>query len=250
MDKEERKSTGNSLLQCGATVLSLVAPFRRSDRGVAVESDFREKVLAGFDEMERLAYESRIAAGILRDAKYALAAFVDEAVLSSSWPGRLAWMSKPLQLEMFGDHLAGEGFFDKLNLLRQGGECHVDLLELYYICLQLGFEGIYKIRGLEHLTALQVDLRSQIENYRGVVDPRLSPAGAARVGLMTRVRREIPCWVIGVFTVSVVFFTYLGYSLVVSNLMNESVSTITQSREAILRFVEKRPAAVEREVRQ
>lgn len=239
---EKRKATGNPLLQCGATVLSLVAPFRRGDRGVAVDGDFRERILAGFDEMERLAFEAQIATNILRDAKYALAAFVDEAVLSSSWPGRLAWMSKPLQLEMFGDHLAGEGFFDKLNLLRQGGESNADLLELYYVCLQLGFEGIYKIRGLEHLTALQVDLRSQIENYRGVVDPRLSPAGVAKVGLMAKVRREIPYWVIGVFTVSVVFFTYLGYSLVVNNLMNSSVVSITQSREAILRFAEKSPA--------
>ena len=87
--------------------------------------------MAGFDQMERMAFERQIAMVILKDAKYALAAFVDEAVMCSRWPGRTAWMSRPLQLEMFGDHVAGEGFFERLAQLRQGGEANLDLIELY-----------------------------------------------------------------------------------------------------------------------
>ncbi len=233
MEKNAESIRTNPLLECAEPIFSLLAVFTKGDRGASLELEYREKILAGFDTMERLAFERQIGSTALRDAKYALAAYIDEAVLSSDWPGRLEWMGRPLQLELFGDHLAGEGFFERLTQLRQGGEANADLLELFYTCLQLGFEGIYKIKGLEPLMALQVDLRSQIEGYQGVIDPRLSPAGVPAVPLIARVRREVPYWVITVVTVSVIFFTYLGYSLAVEKLVDSSLTTILASKDAL-----------------
>lgn len=224
----------NPLLECGETIFSLMAVFIKGDRGAGLGPDYRDKILSGFDIMERMAFERQIGSLVLKDAKYALAAYIDEAVLSSAWPGRSQWMSRPLQLELFGDHLAGEGFYDRLTQLRQGGEANLDLLELYYVCLQLGFEGVYKIRGLEQLMALQVDLRSQIEGYRGVLDPKLSPQGVPTVPLISRVGREVPYWVITVVTVAVIFFTHLGYSMALTKLADRSVASIDSRRVAIL----------------
>lgn len=224
----------NPLLECGETIFSLMAVFIKGDRGAGLELDYREKILSGFDIMERMAFERQIGSLTLKDAKYALAAYIDEAVLSSAWPGRSQWMSRPLQLELFGDHLAGEGFYDRLTQLRQGGEANLDLLELYYVCLQLGFEGVYKIRGLEQLMALQVDLRSQIEGYRGVLDPKLAPQGVPAVPLISRVGREVPYWVITVVTISIIFFTHLGYSMTLTKLADHSVASIKSSKDAIL----------------
>ncbi len=241
MTKEPTRQVLNPLLECGETIFCLMAVFIRGDRGAALALDYREKILSGFDIMERMAFERQIGSLVLKDAKYALAAYIDEVVLNSAWPGRTQWMSRPLQLELFGDHLAGEGFFDRLTLLRQGGEANLDLLELYYVCLQLGFEGIYKIRGLEQLMALQVDLRSQIEGYRGVQDPNLSPDGVPTVPLMSRVGREVPYWVITVVTVAIIFFTHLGYSMALTKLADRSVASIDSRRDAIL--IPTRPAA-------
>ncbi|BCR03014.1 hypothetical protein DESUT3_00830 [Desulfuromonas versatilis] len=245
MDNGAEKTRINPLLECSETIFSLIAVFKRGDRGAGLDADYREKVLSGFDIMERMAFERQIGMVVLKDAKYALAACIDEAVLSSSWPGRLQWMSRPLQMELFGDHLAGEGFFERLTNLRQGGEANLELLELFYACLQLGFEGIYKLRGLEQLMALQVDLRAQIEGYRGVVNPTLSPAGVPLVPLMTRVRREVPYWVVTVVTVAVVFFTFLGYSVTVNKLAERSVVSIQTDQAAMLGVLKNRAPAPE-----
>ncbi|WP_305042643.1 type IVB secretion system protein IcmH/DotU [Geoalkalibacter sp.] len=237
----------NVLLECSQTLFRLTAQLRGGDSSRLPGEDFREQILKGFDELERMAFERQIGMVILKDAKYALAAFVDEAVLSSSWAGRLAWMSHPLQLEMFGEHLAGEGFFERLAQLRQGGEANLDLIELYYVCLQLGFEGIYKVRGLEQLMALQVDLRSQIEGYRGVVDPRLAPQGVPREGLFTKVRREVPYWVIGVMTLAFVCFGYLGYARTIGNLANSTLREMRGDAQVVGQLAAKgRPSATVR----
>ena len=221
-----KASRVNPLLESATSLFALTAPFRAADRGAAVPENYRENILAGFDELERMAFERQISMSVVKDTRYAMAAYVDEVVLTSQWPGRLDWMARPLQLEFFGEHLAGEGFFTKLADLRQGGEPNADLLELYYVCLQLGFEGVYRLKGLEQLMALQVDLRSQIEGYHEIKSNRLSPGGVPTVTLLARARAEIPYWVIGTVTLAAVFFFYIGYSYVTEKVSTDSVATI------------------------
>ena len=223
----------NPLLECCTPLFALVAPFRKGDHGESLPEDYRQTILAGFDELERMAFERQLTMQTVKEARYALAAYIDEVVLSSRWHGRLDWMSKPLQLEFFGEHLAGEGFFEHLAQLRQGGEPNRDILELYYVCLQLGFEGVYRLRGLEQLMALQVDLRSQIDSYREPVNPRLSPEGVPRDSLLAQARREIPYWVIGTVTAGVIFFTYLTYTMLIDGSVHDSVEQIIAYNQQI-----------------
>jgi type VI secretion system protein ImpK len=88
--------------------------------------------------------------------KFALVAFIDETVLSptNDFPLRKEWEQLPLQLEYFGEHLAGVKFFDRLaGLLDQPEKEAADLVEVYYLCLQLGFKGKYNFYLLEEQLA-------------------------------------------------------------------------------------------------
>jgi type VI secretion system protein ImpK len=224
---QEQATSVNLLLECSATVFALTAKLR-STAETTVLSDFRDQIIKSFDVLERMAFERQIGASTVQDAKYALAAYVDETVLASENSKRMEWMSQPLQLEFFGEHLAGEAYFEKLNTLRQGGEKNLDLLELYYTCLQLGFEGMYKMRGLEALMALQVDLRSQIDGYRGIVDPKLAPDGVPKTGIIARVSRHVPFWVILVVTAGLLFFSYAGYSVILAERVDKTLQGLDQ----------------------
>src|SRR5262249_4232482 len=52
-----------------------------------------------------------------------------------------------------------------------------DLLEIYYLCFLLGYEGRYGLDEREKLEVLMDDLREQIGRIRGA-QPALSPDGA------------------------------------------------------------------------
>lgn len=225
--QSQKATSVNLLLEYSTSVFALTAKLRRN-AVVGTLDNFKERINKAFDVLERMAFEHQISTSVVQDAKYALAAYVDEAVLASDNTERMEWMSNPLQLKIFGDHLAGENFFEKLNQLRQGGEKNIDLLELYYACLQLGFEGMYKMRGLEALMALQVDLRSQIDGYRGIVDPKLAPDGAPKTGIIARVSRNVPYWVIGIVCMGLMFFGYTGYSLMLSAQVKESLTSLNK----------------------
>lgn len=74
------------------------------------------------------------------EARYALVAFIDDRVLKSNWSGRAAWQSNPLQLQFYREFAAGENFFARMRALTQHGG-PVLPLEVYYLCLALGFAG-------------------------------------------------------------------------------------------------------------
>ncbi len=221
----------NPLLEITGHLFDRVMPLRAG--GSDAPDDLHEKIMEGFDTFERLAFENQIPAADVQHAKFALATFIDEAVMASSWPRRMEWMSDPLQLKLFGEHLGGEVFFVRLGELRQRGEQNRHLLELYYVCLQLGFEGVYKLRGLEKLMALQVDLRSQIDGFQGVPDPRLAPNGAAREHVFSKVGRELPYWVIAAVTVAIIFFSYTGYTAFSMHSARNAAATITEEGRSL-----------------
>ena len=214
--KERIIKPDNLVLENSTSIFHLVMPLISGDKGASVSQDLRAKFTRGFDDFERRCYEMKLDAGRVSDAKYAIAAFVDEKVMGSAWQHKLTWMGKPLQLEYFGDNLAGEGFFQKLAKLRQSGDRNVDVLEIYYLCLQLGFEGMYRMRGLEQLQALQVDLRTQIADSRNRVPRTLSPHGIS-VTFMEKVQREVPYWAIAAVTIFLIFLAYISYVILLGN---------------------------------
>ena len=74
------------------------------------------------------------------EARFAVCAWVDEALLSSTWPGKIEWQKDSLQRKYFQTSDAGQEFFEHLNRL---GQHQRDAREIYYLCLAMGFKGRY-----------------------------------------------------------------------------------------------------------
>lgn len=81
-------------------------------------------------------------------ARFAVFAWIDETILSSSWNEKNRWQGEQLQLTYFKTSEAGEIFFDKLNAI---GPHQRDVREVFYLCLALGFQGRYCREGDEFL---------------------------------------------------------------------------------------------------
>jgi type VI secretion system protein ImpK len=103
----------------------------------------------------------------VKAARYALCALIDETILNSGWEFKDQWASRPLQLEYFDEHVAGERFFVLLDRVRVKGARKVDLLEVFCVALVLGFQGKYKLRGHDELTSLTEEIAGEVNNYRG-----------------------------------------------------------------------------------
>jgi type VI secretion system protein ImpK len=78
-------------------------------------------------------------------ACFAVVALLDESVLKLQSPAFADWAQRPVQEEMFGHNRAGEVFFDNLRslLARPDSQDTAEILEVYCLCMLLGFRGQY-----------------------------------------------------------------------------------------------------------
>ena len=81
-------------------------------------------------------------------ARFAVCAWVDEAMLNSGWHEKDQWQREQLQRIYYHIANAGEAFFSRLNAL---GPHQRDVREVYYLCLALGFMGRYCTDGDKYL---------------------------------------------------------------------------------------------------
>jgi type VI secretion system protein ImpK len=145
---------------------------------------------------------------------YALVALADEMALGMSESVRRYWMANMLQLRYFNENVAGEGFFQKLDAIRRDPR-RTDVLQVYYLCLLLGFQGRYAVRGgeIELLNVIEV-LRTEIAQALDIPD-ELSPSGDRPDDAVLRRAGRMPfLWVsIGALALAVSVYTALRVSI-------------------------------------
>lgn len=158
--------------------------------------EFRTRVVRYLEEFERKAKAARFEADDIEAARYAFCATVDEVILRSGYGMRADWERRPLQLLLFGDHLAGEHFFARLEALRSQGSKRLRALEVFHMCLLLGFQGKYRLTGTETLEYVIARLGDEISGMKGR-PTGFAPHSARPDQVVNQLRRGLHSWLLG-----------------------------------------------------
>ncbi len=122
---------------------------RSVGQGAGARPEHVYQRLQGYvDEAIARGKTTRMAESDLADIMYALVAYADEVAQRKPGPLRDYWHQRPLQLRYFGENVAGDGLFDRLNRILQDPS-RVEALSVYHMVLNFGFEGRYAVRGGE-----------------------------------------------------------------------------------------------------
>jgi type VI secretion system protein ImpK len=148
-----------------------------------------------------------------QDIVYALVALADEVAINTPEPLRGYWMNQPMQLQYFGENVAGEGFFTKLQSLLADGR-RIEVLRVYHLCLLFGFQGKYGFPGGgADLVRITEGVRSQLERHLEVPE-EIAPAGEPPdEPAVRRARSNVLLWVsLGIFALALAVFVGLRIS--------------------------------------
>ena len=209
-------------------VLTAIERLRGNRQGVSDANAFRHHAR----EALRMAAGQALAAGYTADDvkfdTYATVAFLDESVLNSHNPVFADWARKPLQEEMFGTQIAGEVFFQHLQQLlgRADSADLADLLEIYYLCLVLGFGGRYSAGNRGELGQIMSMTAAKIYRVRA----RFSQLSPAWVLPRETVRSRRDPWVrrLGIIAAAVAIamvLLFVAYKIVLASGVHVTVAS-------------------------
>jgi type VI secretion system protein ImpK len=138
-------------------MLALLDRIERDTKPVPREE--RARVRALIDEAE-----ARLGFGTEWElAKYALVSWIDEMLVDAFWDGREWWSNNVLEIELFNSRQCHEKFFVKAQ--QASTLPGRDALEVFYVCVILGFRGLYHDSESGSFVAQTLNLPADLKEW-------------------------------------------------------------------------------------
>lgn len=172
-------------------LLTVIVRLRANRQVIGDSQAFRAQMQKALRDAEKEGVKKLYPPEDVRLATFAIVAFLDESVLTSNNPAFADWSGRPLQDEMFGHTRSGEVFFENIERLLSRGDSHStgDLLEIYSLCILLGYKGKYGLGDQDSVRPVLDAIAEKIRRVRGPL-PGLSPAWAIPEGAIQAVEAD------------------------------------------------------------
>lgn len=204
----------NALVAAAGPLLDLLGRLRNA-MTMASFSDLKNSVARAIDAFDAEATRRGADQGQLKLAKYAICATADDIVQNLPGEDRHVWTQDPMLGRYFGERIGGTRFFENLEQLLRNPGANFQLLELKYICLSLGFEGMHRTspQGIGALQAVRRDVHQALRGVAAgggwVLSPRWqgTDLGRGSIGM------QIPFWAVLMLVLGLLaalFFTLRG----------------------------------------
>jgi len=209
---------GNPLVATAGAILALIARVRNTAQHRDINA-LRQKVAGELRTFEQGALSRGVPRDTVFTARYALCAAVDEAVLTTPWGAEGGWSAESLLITFHKETAGGAKFFAILDRVSQDPAANLDLLELMYLCLRLGFKGKYMVMpdGDRKLDELQERLVERIRRYRGTPESELSPQWAPARVSSPEAWKAFPLWAVAAIGGALLVVIYAGFSAILGD---------------------------------
>lgn len=206
-----KRQTNNDLVAFAGPVFDLIL---RLKAGIVQPSnDLRPKIASLLKDFEERALRYRYRESIIQVAKFGLASFVDETVLTNNFPLKEDWEKYPIQLEYFGEQLAGNKFYDKLEAMLRQIDVTQDAVEVYYVCMLLGFKGRYAVYEHDKLLATMQRTADELVKIGKIAPVELSPHWLVQDQPAPPEKKGMPIWA------KIAAFGGLGFAVIIYLIM-------------------------------
>jgi type VI secretion system protein ImpK len=156
----QRRVAGVNPLLGAANVLLALVPQLRATTSHPDPARLHRQLLTRVTEFEISAQGSGVPQPKVVAARYVLCTFIDEVAAATPWGASGTWAEHNLLQEFHAEREGGEKAFKLLERLGEDVAANLDVLELFYVCIALGFEGRYrgKPNGRAQLDAITARL--------------------------------------------------------------------------------------------
>lgn len=185
-----------------------------------------DRILEMLNDLEQRAKKENFDSEDIQQVKFALVAFIDETIITSNWSEKQNWMANPLQLRLYNRFDLGEEIFKKLEELRRRSRSNSQVLEVYYLCLVLGFKGQYAIVEQDKLRMIINEVYQDLQRYQDKSTMILSPRGKRKEEIKQVIKRDVPFMSFGIGALAIGFLFYIVIVLLSKNTTQHVIELI------------------------
>lgn len=179
----------NSLLKAGAELLSLTVSVKRMQCPSDMHA-FRTGIKNALTELKYKVAKLDYPPSVADKTCFLFAVMLDEQILHSAWGEASGWENQTLVSELFGIKNGGEQFYVVTERALLQPVLLVDLLEVIYIMVKMGFRGRFRVTGKEQLDALMKRIEECVFSQKvALTSPERMPAIQAENEAATRATR-------------------------------------------------------------
>jgi type VI secretion system protein ImpK len=208
----QRRVAGINPLLGAANVLLALVPQLRATTSHPDPAGLHRQLLARVKEFETAAQASGVPQQKVIAARYVLCTFIDEVAAATPWGTSGTWAEHNLLQEFHDERDGGEKAFKLLERLGEDVAANLDLLELFYVCIALGFEGRYRGKAngraqLDAISARLVDVLRPADSRQNSRTLSLRWTGVAMQ--RSRALSVLPVWAVVAVGAVIVLGAYL-----------------------------------------
>lgn len=220
------RRSGDDLVSIASPLLELILQIRAGL--VQPSNDLRSVMDELLKQIEQDADALGYKGPLVQAARFALTAFADETVLTAHFALRNEWEKYPLQLEYFGEQLAGVKFYERLDELMKSPEENAEAIEIYYLCLLIGYRGKYNVYFEEQLRGVIEHVADCLRRANRLHTGALSPHWKVNDQPRVQSAQGIPTWakIAGAGVLGLIVLLYLVFSLLLSGSLSSAVTDL------------------------
>ncbi len=144
-----------------ANPLLMMVPTMRTARPPSDVGVTRARLIEMIRDFDAAVIRQGLADDQRNIARYALCTVMDEAIQMTPWGTAANWAQQSLLIHFFKENWGGEKFFQILDKMSETPSRFTQLLELFYVCLAVGFMGRFHLAGATGRQAV-TDLRERL----------------------------------------------------------------------------------------
>jgi len=218
----------NPLVEAANSLLAAIPQIRHALRHpdpAGLRARLREQI----DSFQRNARTAEVPAERVAIARYALCALLDDSAAATPW-GR-AWAESSFVAELHSEAGGTEKFFALVDQMSADPAGHIELLEFFYVCLALGFEGKYRGAGeggRQSLAQARARLHAVLAAQRPRPSTELSGRWQGAALAARRVPGALALWAAGSACALAAAGIYLGASISLGSLSDPVARELAQ----------------------
>lgn len=228
------KSGLNPLVDAAALLFSMMGKLKqiKSYRHLGnLQKELVQEINAFQDTIKSQNYSSEY----LLVSRYAICATLDDIISSTTWGAQGQWDSYSLLSAFNQESITQERFFAILERLIKDPALYIDIMELMYICLSLGFKGHYRSGEFNHHQLEQIisSLYKRIRAYRGDFSKILSPLPIKLPASQKTKAKQMPAWLVALLVAGASLALFAGMRYLLNMTSIQAYQDLTQIGKSI-----------------